>query len=315
MRKRSSSNPVIKRALAAAPGSAGAYPQPGYGQPYPQQGYGQPYPPQPGYGPNPYAAQPGYGQPYPPQPGYGPAGPAYRDPNYRPVTIDDVVMRTGFTLGTVVLAAVVTYFLAMMVSPALGIGLLAIGAIGALVLGLVIGFTRSANPVLILLYAALEGLFVGGLSFFLELTLYGSGVSPGGLVVPAVFGTLFVAGTMLALYKFKVIRVTNTFVKVVSAAVIAFAVLILVNFVLSFFIDGGLGLRSAGPLGLAVSAIAIVLAALVLAIDFKDIDDAIALGLPEKVSWQLAFGLTLSLVWLYVEILRLLWILQSMFSE
>ena len=240
MRKRSSSNPVIKRALAAAPGSAGAYPQPGYGQPYPQQGYGQPYPPQPGYG-QPYPQQ-GYGpDPYAAQPGYGPAGPGYRDPNYRPVTIDDVVMRTGFTLGTVVLAAVVTYFLAMMVSPALGIGLLAIGAIGALVLGLVIGFTRSANPVLILLYAALEGLFVGGLSFFLELTLYGSGVSPGGLVVPAVFGTLFVAGTMLALYKFKVIRVTNTFVKVVSAAVIAFAVLILVNFVLSFFIDGGLG--------------------------------------------------------------------------
>ncbi|GAA3979588.1 bax inhibitor 1 like family protein [Thermobifida alba] len=302
MRKRSS-NPVIKRALAAAPGSAGAYPQPGYGQPYPPQGYGQPYP-QPGYGPDPYAAQPGY----------GPVGPGYRDANYRPVTIDDVVMRTGFTLGTVVLAAVVTYFLAAMVNPALGIGLLVVGAIGALVLGLIISFTRSANPALILTYAALEGLFVGGFSFMLELSLYGSGVSPGGLVVPAIFGTLFVAGTMLALYKFKVIRVTNTFVKVVTAAVIAFAVLILANFVLSFFIDGGLGLRSAGPLGLAVSAIAIILAALVLAIDFKDVDDAISMGLPEKVSWQLAFGLTLSLVWLYIEILRLLWMIQALFS-
>ncbi|MEY9213806.1 Bax inhibitor-1/YccA family protein [Thermobifida halotolerans] len=300
MRKRSS-NPVIKRALAAAPGSAGAYPQPGYGQPYPPQGYGQPHP-QPGYGPNPYGTQPGH----------APVGPGYRDPNYRPVTIDDVVMRTGFTLGTVVLGAVLTYFLAMS-NPALGLGLLVVGAIGALVMGLVIAFTRSTNPVLILLYAALEGLFVGGFSFLLEASL--AGVAPGGLVVPAVFGTLFVAGTMLALYKFQVIRVTNTFVKVVTAAVIAFAVLVLANLVLSFFIPGGLGLREAGPLGLAVSAIAIVLAALVLAIDFKDVDDALALGLPEKVSWQLAFGLTLSLVWLYIEILRLLWIIQSMFSE
>ncbi|KUP95911.1 Bax inhibitor-1/YccA family protein [Thermobifida cellulosilytica] len=321
MRKRSSSNPVIKRALAAAPGSAGAYPPPGYGQPYPPQGYGQPY--QQGYG-QPYA-QPGYGQPYPPQPGYGPdpyaqqgyapVGPGYRDPNYRPVTIDDVVVRTGITLGTVTVAAIVTYFLAMTVSPALGLGLLAVGAIGSLILGLVIAFSRSTNPVLVLLYAVLEGLFVGGLSFMLERSLVGSGVSPGGLVVPAIFGTLFVAGTMLALYKFKVIRVTNTFVKVVTAAVIAFAVLILANFVLSFFVDGGLGLREAGPLGLLVSAVAVVLAALVLAIDFRDVDEAIAVGLPEKYSWQLAFGLTVSLVWLYIEILRLLWIIQSMFSE
>lgn len=323
MRKRSSSNPVIKRALASAPGGAGYYAQPGYGQPYASQGYGQPYA-QPGYGQPGYGqpgyGQPGYGQPYPPQ-GYGPApyppqpgcGPAV--PGTRPVTIDDVVMRTGFTLGTVVLGAVLTYFMAMLVNPALSVVMLVIGAIGSLILGLVISFTRSTNPALILIYAGLEGLFVGGFSFVLEASLAGSGVAPGGLVVPAVFGTLFVAGIMLALYKFQVIRVTNTFVKVVTAALLGFLALVLVNLIVGIFVPGGLGLREAGPLGLLVSAVAIVLAALVLAIDFRDVEEAIAYGLPEKVSWQLAFGLTVSLVWLYIEIVRLLWIIQSMFSE
>ncbi|TDQ54838.1 Bax inhibitor-1/YccA family protein [Actinorugispora endophytica] len=307
MRMRSS-NPVLKRAMASGPGGAGAQTHQGpYGQgPY-QQGYGQPYPQQPGYPPQGY----GPGQ-YAPQQGYGHGGPVHRAPDYRPITIDDVVMRTGFTLGTVVLGAVVTYFLAAMVNPGLGIGLLALGAIGGLVLGLVISFKQSTNPGLILTYAVFEGLLVGGFSFVLERSI---GSAAGGLVVPAVFGTLFVAGGMLALYKFQIIRVTNTFVKVVTAALIGFVALILVNFVLSFFIDGGLGLRTAGPLGLAVSAIAIILAALVLAIDFKGVDDAIAMGLPEKFSWQLAFGLTVTLVWLYIEILRLLWMIQSIFSD
>src|SRR5690606_18959260 len=170
----------------------------------------------------------------------------------------------------------------------------------------------------ILTYAALEGLLVGGFSAILEMQLAASGVSDGErgvLVLPAVMGTLFVAGTMLALYKFEIIRVNNTFIKVVSAAAIGFLALILVNFVAGFFIDGGLGLRAASPLGLIISLVAIVIAAAVLAIDFKQVDDAIAAGLPEKFSWQLAFGLTVTLVWLYIEILRLIWILKSMFAE
>ncbi|GLU46868.1 Bax inhibitor-1/YccA family protein [Nocardiopsis ansamitocini] len=301
MRMRSS-NPALKRVMSSGRGGAGAYgsyPQQGYGQQpgYPQQGYGQ----QPGY------PQQGYGQ----QPGYPQQGFA-RGADYRPITIDDVVMRTGFTLGTVVLAAVATYFLAM-ANPGLALLLTIVGAIGALILGLVISFKQSNNPALILTYAVLEGLFVGGFSFVLESSL--ANMTGGGLVVPAIFGTLFVAGGMLALYKFKVIRVTNTFIKVVSAAAIGIFVLLLANFVLSFFIDGGLGLRTASPLGIIVSLVVIVIAALVLAIEFKGVDDAIEMGLPENFSWQLAFGLTVTLVWLYIEILRLLWMIQAIFSE
>ncbi|GAB3487207.1 Bax inhibitor-1/YccA family protein [Nocardiopsis coralliicola] len=303
-----SSNPVLKRAMQP---TQGGYGQPQYGayqQPYGQQGYAQPGYPQPGYG-----QQPGYAQGYGQQPGA---------PTGRAVTMDDVVLRTGMTIGTVAIVAIALYFLGMSGAQATGelpgfvIGATLIGAIGGLILGLIAGFKGSTNPVLILSYAALEGLLVGGFSLILEFQLMAStGAAAGSLVVPAVFGTIFVAGAMLALYKFKVIRVTNTFMKVVGAATLGLLALLLVNLVLSFFIPGGLGLRAASPLGLIISIVAIVLAAAVLAIDFKQTEDAVQMGLPEKYSWQLAFGLTATLVWLYIEILRLIWILKTMFAE
>ncbi|WP_026128814.1 Bax inhibitor-1/YccA family protein [Nocardiopsis halophila] len=309
MRMRSS-NPVLKRAMQSGQGGGYGGQAYGYQQPYGQPGYAQPGQPQPGYG------QDAYGYPQPGASGQPPMAPAQGR-----LTIDDVVVKTGLTLGMVLVTAVINYFIGWMGGESgagLAMTLTFVGAIGGLILGLVIAFKGSTNPALILTYAALEGLFVGGFSFILEAQLVRTGVADsttGSLAVPAIFGTLFVAGTMLALYKFKVIRVTNTFVKVVSAAAIGFFVLILANFLLSFFIDGGLGLRAASPLGLLVSAVAVVLAAAVLAIEFKNVDDALEMGLPEKFSWQLAFGLTVTLVWLYIEILRLIWILKSMFAE
>ncbi|MFV2196052.1 Bax inhibitor-1/YccA family membrane protein [Nocardiopsis sp. LOL_012] len=306
MRMRSS-NPALKRVLQQS-GSGGyaqqGYGQPGYGQPYPQQGY-----PQQGYG------QSGYGQPYPQQ-GY-PAGPA-QGVGIQRMTIDDVVVRTGMTLGTVVLFAVVNYFLFNYVSPGTAMGLMFVGMIGALVLGLVIAFKQITSPAAILPYAALEGLLVGGLSavlaWQLELSTGDAGAG-GSLVTQAVVGTVLVFGVMLALYKFRVIKVTDGFVKAVTFAALGAFALILVNFALSFFISGGLGLREPTFLGLIVSLVFAVIAALTLAIEFRGIEEGIAAGIPSKYSWQFAFGLTVSLVWLYIEILRLLWIIKTMFSE
>ncbi|WP_067970689.1 Bax inhibitor-1/YccA family protein [Nocardiopsis trehalosi] len=315
MRMRSS-NPVIKRAMrsgqagygqphAAPYGQGGPYQQgyqQPYGQPYQQQGY-----PQPGYGPQGYGhPQPGYpqqGAPYGQPPAAAPAGAR--------MTIDDVVMRSGMTIGTVIVAAVVNFFLFDPLNPGLGMGLTFVGAIGALILGLVIGFKQSTNAALILTYAVLEGLFVGGISRVFETA---AGAAPGALVTQAVFGTIFAFATMLALYRLRIIRVTNTFVKVVSVALVAALVMLLANFVLGFFIDGGLGLREAGPLGIVVSLVMIVIACATLAIEFRGIEDGISAGLPARFAWQFAFGLTVSLVWLYIEILRLLWMIQAIFS-
>ncbi|WP_304453473.1 Bax inhibitor-1/YccA family protein [Nocardiopsis sp. YSL2] len=307
MRMRSS-NPVLKRALQQSGRAGQGYGQPGYGQQgYAQPGYGQPYP-QSGY------PQQGYGQPSPQQ-GY-PAAPAQGVGGGR-MTIDDVVMRTGMTLGVVVLFAVINYFL-FQGSPGLALGLTLLGALGGLVLGLVIAFKQSTNPGLILTYAGLEGLLVGGFSALLAWQLEastGEAGAGGSLVTQAVIGTVAVFGVMLALYKFRVIKVTDGFVKAVSFAVLGAAALMLVNFVLSFFISGGLGLREPSFLGLGVSLVFVVIAALTLAIEFRGIEEGVQAGIPDKFAWQFAFGLTVSLVWLYIEILRLLWILKTIFAE
>ncbi|MGW5879180.1 Bax inhibitor-1/YccA family protein [Nocardiopsis terrae] len=295
MRMRSS-NPVLKRALQQQSGPQQGYGQPGYGQ----QGYGQPYPSQP------------YGQQTYPEQGY-----PQQATGDQPMTIDDVVVRTGMTVGTVALLGVLNYFL-FSVNPGLALGLMILGVLGGLVLGLVIAFKQITNPVAILAYAGLEGLLVGGLSALLGnmLSIQMGDASAGtSLVSQAVIGTVAVFAVMLALYKFRVIKVTDGFVKAVSYAVLGAAALMLVNFVLSFFIAGGIGLREPTWLGLGVGIVFVVLAALTLAIEFRGIEEGVNAGIPNKFAWQFAFGLTVSLVWLYIEILRLLWIIKTMFSE
>lgn len=303
MRMRSS-NPVLKRALQQSGGGAG-YGQPGYGQP----GYGQPYQQQgayPGYGqpgPHPHA-QPGYGQP---EAGY-PAGGA--DADSRPMTIDDVVVRTGMTLGVVVVFAVINYFLYAS-NPGMAMLLMIVGALGGLGMGLFLAFKQSTNPVPILIYAALQGLLVGGISAVLSWSI---GEQGGGLVTQAVVGTVAVFGVMLGLYKYRIIKVTDGFVKVVTYAAIGAFALIMINFVLSFFMPGGLGLREPSMLGLLVGLVFIVIAACMLAIEFRGIEEGIAAGVPNQFAWQFAFGLTVTLIWLYIEILRLLWMIKTMFE-
>ncbi|MBB6173481.1 putative YccA/Bax inhibitor family protein [Nocardiopsis mwathae] len=304
-----SSNPVLKRAMRSA--------QPGYGQPH-QAPYGQGGPYQQPYG------QPGYQQGYAgyPQPGQPPYGqPGYAEPHgqppmsaedARPMSIDDVVIRSAMTIGMVILTAAINYFLFDPANPGLSMMLTFGGMLGGLVLGLIIGFKGSTNPALILIYAALEGLFVGGISRVFEVS---AGTAPGQLVTSAVVGTIVAFATMLTMYRMRIIRVTNTFVKVVSVALVAALVLILLNLVLSFFIPGGLGIREAGPLGIIVSLVMIVIACATLAIEFKGIEDGIEAGVPNKLAWQCAFGLTISLVWLYIEMLRLFWMLYAIFQD
>ena len=309
MRMRSS-NPVLKRALQQQSGPQQGYGQPGYGQQgYGQQGYGQPYPQQP-YG------QQGYPQQGYPQPGYPQQASAEQ-----PMTIDDVVMRTGMTLGVVALFGVINYLLYTandFANAGMAMLLMVVGMLGGLVLGLVIAFKQITNPVAILTYAALQGLLVGGISAALGSSLAATlGDADAGLtlVSQAVIGTVAVFGVMLALYKYRIIKVTDGFMKAVMYAVMGAAALMLINFVASFFMAGGIGLREPTWLGLGIGIVFVVLAALTLAIEFRGIEEGIAAGVPNKFAWQFAFGLTVSLVWLYIEILRLLWIIKTMFAD
>ena len=222
---------------------------------------------------------------------------AFRAPSAGPeqtgrMTFNDVVGKTGLMLVLVVVAGAVGWF-----SP----GLMIIGAIAGLVLGLVNAFKREPSPVLIMLYALAEGLFLGGISAVFE-------AAYPGIVVQAVLGTFSVFAVMLALYTSGKFRPTPRMTKIVMTAMLGYLVFMLVNLVLTW--TGIANLRTGG-LGLIIGAIAVLLAAYSLTMDFEMAAVGVKNGAPQKYSWSVAFGLTVTLVWLYVEILRILSILRS----
>ncbi len=235
----------------------------------------------------------------------------------RPLTIDDVVTKTGITLAVLTAAAVVSFFMVAS-SPALAMPLMLVGAFGGLALVLVATFGRKQDsPPLVLSYAVLEGLFLGAISFALTFQVSvggGRSVNAGAMIGEAVLGTLGVFFGMLVVYKTGAIRVTPKFTRMVVAALFGAVFLMLGNFVLALFGVGGgtgLGLRSGGPVAIIFSLVMIGIAAFSFLIDFDAADQMIRAGAPEKAAWGIALGLTVTLVWLYLEILRLLSYFQN----
>jgi uncharacterized YccA/Bax inhibitor family protein len=226
----------------------------------------------------------------------------------RPLTIDDVVTKTGITLAVLSAVAVVSYFLVGQ-NVALAGPFAMVGALGGLALVLIATFARKQdNPAIVLSYAALEGLFLGAISYVLANFMV-SGVSAGALISQAVLGTLGVFAGMLVVYKTGAIRVTPKFTRFIVAGLFGVLALMIGNLVLAMFGVGGgegLGLRSGGPLAIAFSLLCIGLAAFSFLIDFDAADQMIRAGVPEKAAWGIALGLTVTLVWLYIEILQLL---------
>ena len=231
----------------------------------------------------------------------------------RPMTIDDVVTKTGVTLAVLSLVAVVSYFL-VAANTALAGPFVLVGALGGLGVLLFAMFgRRQDNPAIVLTYAALEGLFLGAISFLLANFMV-SGASAGALIGQAVLATIGVFAGMLVVYKTGAIRVTPKFTRMIVAGIFGVLVLALGNFVLAMFGVGGgegLGLRGNGPVAIIFSLVCIGLAAFSFLLDFDAADQMIRAGAPEKAAWGIALGLTVTLVWLYIEILRLLSILQS----
>lgn len=219
----------------------------------------------------------------------------------RPMTIDDVVTKTAITLALAVATGTVTY----LVGPA-AVGLALPAAIVGLVIALVIVFKKKVSPGLVIAYSAVEGVFLGGISY-----LFAMMVDSPAIVMQAIAGTMGVFAAMLVVYKTGAIRVTPKLTKWIIGATAGVAVLMLVNLIASFFTDGGLGLRNGGALGIGFSLLCIGIAAFSFLLDFDAADKAIRSGVDSKVSWYIAFGLMTTLVWLYIEILRLLSYFQN----
>lgn len=289
-----SSNPVFsRRGFSRDNGHAGfnAPPQAGAtatGNPYAQGTAANPY------ATNPYAQTDIQG---------APQAPARPDV----MTIDDVVTRTAMTLGTVILAATAAWWIMPVDQANLGSAYgVAIGAaIIGFVLSLVNSFKRRPSPPLILTYAAFEGVFLGIVSNIVSMY-----VAPGA-AMQAVLGTMAVFAGVLIAYRTGLIRVTRRFYGFVMAAAIGFMLLMMVNLLFAVFGGGdGLGFRS-GALGVVFGIVAIVIGACILALNFKQVEDGIAYGAPREESWLAAFGLTVTLVWIYIEMLRLVAILSG----
>ena len=224
----------------------------------------------------------------------------------RPMTIDDVVTKTGITLGVLSIVAVISYFL-VSANLALAMPFTLVGALGGLALVLVATFGRKQdNPAIVLSYAALEGLFLGAISFVMA-NIVVSGANAGSLIGQAVLGTIGVFAGMLVVYKTGAIRVTPKFTRMLVAGMVGVLVLMLGNFVISMFgtHDGG-PLRNGGTMSIIFSLVVIAIAAFSFLLDFDAADQMIRAGAPEKAAWGVALGLTVTLVWLYLEILRLL---------
>jgi len=231
----------------------------------------------------------------------------YNQPSAGPVqmgrlTLDDVVMKTLFLFGIVVLVAAATWItVADPARQSLSVPLMLAGMFGGLAVGLVIAFKKVISVPLIVLYAVLEGLLVGAISMVFD-------AAYPGIVTTAVIATTSTFAGMFLAWKFGIIKVTDKSRRIFGMAIMGYLLFSLVNVAAAFMGVGnswGFGGKS-GILGIGISVLGVGLASYSLAINFDSVDRAVAAQLPEKYSWLMAHGLIVTLVWLYLEILRLL---------
>ena len=325
-----SSNPVFSRrrefATFGQPGQFQQGQNTQYGQPQPGQSqfgqYGQTQfgQPQPGqnqfgqYGQSQFGqgyGQPGFGQPQGyQQPGYQQPGQSF-GPDYgrpqtaRAMTIDDVVMRTGMLFGVLLGFAALTWgAVAFGVLP--GVAVMPLWLVTMAVtlgLALFIQLGRTIRPPLMFLYAALEGVFIGLVSVFFER------IYPG-IVFTAVLATLGAFAAMLVAYKVGAIRATPKLTRFLVIAGFGYFIFLMLN-LFSSMVFGFSAFHDTGILGIGISLFGVGLASLFLILDFNQIEQGIARQMPEQFAWLCAFGLLVTLVWLYIEMLRLISILRG----
>ncbi|MGV8968568.1 MAG: Bax inhibitor-1/YccA family membrane protein [Cellulomonas sp.] len=215
------------------------------------------------------------------------------------LTLDDVVMKTLGLFALLVAVATVSWF-AVAGNPDLSLPLMLGGMFGGLAVGLVIAFKKTISVPLIVLYSVLEGVLVGAISSVFEQRWPG-------LVTTAVIATMSTFAGMFLAWRFGIIKVTDKSRRIFGMAIMGYLLFSLANVVASFMgVGDGWGFGGSGLVGIGISVLGVGLASYSLAIDFDSVDRAVAAQVPEKYSWLLAHGLIVTLVWLYLEILRLL---------
>lgn len=224
------------------------------------------------------------------------------------MTVDSVVQKTALTLGLVILTAAATWILTGPIdegaAPGL-IGALTIGSLGAFALSMVNSFKKVISPALVLAFAALEGVALGAFSKLIDAMFTGEN-----LVMLAVAGTFAAFAGTLGVYKFFNIQVGSKFRTMVMAGMFGMIGLSLVEMVLGM-VGSPIGLFGFGGMGLIFSIAGLALGVFMLVMDFDFVERGVANGIPERESWRAAFALTVSLVWIYTNLLRILAIMNQ----
>ncbi|MEO8262567.1 MAG: Bax inhibitor-1/YccA family protein [Pseudolysinimonas sp.] len=247
----------------------------------------------------------------PPVPSAGQLQQQYEVPSASPdemgrMTYEDTIVKTAVSFGILLVGAVIGWMLGSFLIVTIG------AAIIGLVLGLVNTFKKEPSPPLILAYAFFEGVFVGGISMIYALLF-------GGSIVPmAVFGTLGVVGVTLALFASGKVRASKRATKIFLVALVGYGAFSLVNFFLMVTgtTNSMFGLRDGVeifgiPLGVPLGILVVLLCAYSLVLDFDGIQRGVTNGAPRKYAWTAAFGIMVTVVWLYLEILRLIALLTG----
>ncbi len=170
-------------------------------------------------------------------------------------------------------------------------------------------FKKNVSPVLVVAYALLQGVFVGGISYIYQNLVVADGTN---IVGNTIMSTMVAFGTMLFLFKSGIIKVDAKFTRMMMVAIVSYLVIAVISLIAAFMgVGGGWGFYGVGGIGILLALFGVGLASFSLMLDFQSIRQAISMGLPEKESWRLAFGLTVTLVWLYLEMLRLFAILAG----
>lgn len=219
------------------------------------------------------------------------------------MTIEGTATKAAI-LGVLMAVSFVAVWLALGQAPALGYGVGVAGAILGIILGLIISFFPKTSPYLAPVYALSEGAFLSAISFIVDTHYPGIAVQAAGL-------TIFTVVTMMVLYRTKMIVVDDTFRTVVFGATAAIAIFYLLGWILSWFHIQVPGYGVSGTwFSIGINFVIVIIAALNLALDFDFIENASGTA-PKFYEWYGAFALMVTIVWLYLEILRLLIQLQQ----
>ena len=216
------------------------------------------------------------------------------------MSIEGTAEKTGILLGITILTALFTAFSMPASAP-----LMILGFLGGFITAMVVIFSRSTNPVLICLYAAFEGMALGGLTWFYESI-------PGleGIGIVAALLTFGILGVMLTIYRMGLIHWDENTRIAITSAVVGILVIYIVS-IIGSFAGFTLPFMEPGPWGIAFSLFVVGIASFCLAADFDFIERGVLSGSPKELEWRAAFGLMVTLIWLYVEILRLLAIIAA----